>query len=372
MSGTNPYKNLIDHYKNWIFGLPDSEYLLPMLEARFTPEEAQILAQIPFIGHPIEKLSGKLGIPPKELTEKLEYFAEKGIVFKNERNGVKFYSLCDSDFVFYRSTGWRKELDDWSYKMANPQNNYWIHAYANTFNGHETQGLRAVPINITIDDPQKVMPYEDILKIIENFEYYAVSMCPCAAKYNVDSEFHECNHNFERCLHFNDLGRYTVEYGLGREITKEETLEILKRADDEGLVHGVSNSEEGIDTICNCCSCCCVFLDSLVKMPGIIPRGHQPSNYIRAINEENCINCGVCVKTCPMKALELVDKKLVFDPERCLGCGVCITKCKQNAIYLEHREGKQNFPKDGRELVMRLLIERGLDPNEAFRKNFIT
>ncbi|MBY8990882.1 MAG: 4Fe-4S binding protein [Candidatus Lokiarchaeota archaeon] len=371
MSNTNQYEELIEHYRNWIFGLPDSEFLIPMLKARFTPEEAQIIAQIPFIGNTVEKLSQKIGIPSKELTEKLEYFAEKGIVFKNERNGVKFYSLCDSDFVFYRSTGWRKELDDWSYKMANPQNKYWIHAYANTFNGHETQGLRAIPINITIDDPRKVMPYEDILKIIENFEYYAVSMCPCAAKYNVDSEFHECNHNFERCLHFDDLGRYTVEYGLGREITKEETLEILKRADDEGLVHGVSNSEEGIDTICNCCSCCCVFLDSLVKMPGIIPRGHQPSNYIRAINEENCISCGVCVKTCPMKALELVDKKLVFDRERCLGCGVCVNKCKQKAIYLEHREGKQNFPKDGGELVMRLLIERGLDPNEAFRKNFI-
>jgi ferredoxin len=372
MTETNVYKALINHYKEWIFGLPDSEYLQPMLEARFTPEEAKFLAQIPFIGHPIEKISEKLGIASEELIEKLEDFAERGIVFSNERNGVKFYSLCDSDFVFYRSSGWRKEPDDWSRNMANPQNNYWINAYAREFNGHETQGLRAVPINKTIDDPRKVLSYEDILKIIEDFDYYAVSKCPCAAKYNLDPEFHECNHNFERCLHFNDLGRYTVEYDLGREITKEETLEILKRAADEGLVHGVSNSEEGIDTICNCCSCCCVFLDSLVKMPGIIPRGHQPSNYIRAINEEECIGCGVCVKSCPMNALELVDKKVVFDAERCLGCGVCVHKCKQNAISLVHREGNQNFPKDGRDLAIRLLVERGLDPGEAFRKNFIT
>ena len=73
-----------------------------------------------------------------------------------------------------------------------------------------------------------------------------------------------------------------------------------------------------------------------------------------------------------MNALRLKEKKVLFDPDRCLGCGVCVHKCKQNAIYLKHREGTQNFPKDGRDLVIRLLIERGLDPDEAFRKNFIS
>jgi Fe-S-cluster-containing hydrogenase component 2 len=73
-----------------------------------------------------------------------------------------------------------------------------------------------------------------------------------------------------------------------------------------------------------------------------------------------------------MGAIKVEEKKAIFDQERCLGCGVCVHHCKQNAIYLVHREGKQNFPKDGRELVIRLLVERGLDPNKAFRKNFIT
>jgi NAD-dependent dihydropyrimidine dehydrogenase PreA subunit len=107
-------------------------------------------------------------------------------------------------------------------------------------------------------------------------------------------------------------------------------------------------------------------------MPGIIPRGHQPSNYTREIKEEECIGCGVCVKSCPMNALELKDKKVLFDPERCLGCGVCVHRCKQNAIYLVHREGEQDFPNNGTDQVIKHLTERGLDPNEVFRKNFIT
>lgn len=371
MSDTNSYTDLIEHYRNWIFGLPDSEFLQPMLEARFTPEDAQFLAQIPFIGHNIEKLSKKLSMPLGELKEKLDFFAKKGIILRSTRGDNVRYALCDSDFVFYRSTGWRTELDDWSYEMAKPQANYWINDYAREFLGHETQGLRSVPINKTIEDPRKVMPYEDIVKIIDNLDYYSVSICPCASKYNIIPEFHDCDHNFERCLHFGDLGRYCVEEGLGREITKEETLEILKRSADEGLVHGVSNNQKDIDTICNCCSCCCVFLDSLVKMPGIIPRGHQKSNYLRAIREEDCIGCGVCVKSCPMNALELEDKKVIFEAERCLGCGVCVHKCKQNATYLKHREVEQDIPKDGREQVTRYLTERGLDHNESFRRNFI-
>jgi len=368
MSESNPYKDLIDHYKGWLFGLPDSGFLQPMLEARFSPDEAKLLAKIPFIGHTVEILSQKLGLDAEELREKLENFAIRGIVLRSESRYGILYALCDSNFVFYRSPGWKMDVDDWSREMANSQNHYWINSYAKDFLGHDLQGLRAVAINTTIVDTRKVMPYDDILKIIDGLDYYSVSMCPCSAKYNLDPEFEDCEHNFERCLHFGDLGKYCVEYGMGREITKEETFEILKRAAEEGLVHGVSNNKENIDTICNCCSHC-LYLDFLVKMPGIIPRGHQPSNYIREINEDECIGCGVCVNRCPMNALELKDKKVIFEPERCIGCGVCVYKCNQDAIYLVHREKEENIPKNGTEQVIRYFTERGQDPSEAFKKN---
>ena len=72
-----------------------------------------------------------------------------------------------------------------------------------------------------------------------------------------------------------------------------------------------------------------------------------------------------------MGALKVKDKQLLFDPERCIGCGVCSHKCKHGACNLIHRDGEQDIPKDPREQGMRFLKERGINPNEAFRKNFI-
>ncbi len=369
ISKIEPYKDLIEHLRNWILRLPESEYMMPLLKLRFTPEEAFFLSKIPYIGHTVEQLSAKLEITVKKLTIKLDMLAKEGIIFRSEGSSGIRYSLRDSLFILYRSIGWKGEDNKFNREISPYLNKYYIETYAEEFVGHETQGLRAIPINETVHDTRQVVPYEDILQVVDDFVYFSVSACPCSHRHNLDSDFEHCKHELERCLHFDSLGRYCVENGLGREITKEETLEILKSAADAGLVHGISNTETRMDTICNCCSCCCLFLESIVKMPGIIPRGHQPSNYLRESDEEKCIACGVCVKRCPMKALELKDKKVIFYPNLCLGCGVCVHKCKQKASYLVQREEKQNFPKDPREQGMRFLKERGLDPMDIFSKN---
>ncbi|MGL5329633.1 MAG: YjjW family glycine radical enzyme activase [Peptostreptococcaceae bacterium] len=40
-----------------------------------------------------------------------------------------------------------------------------------------------------------------------------------------------------------------------------------------------------------------------------------------------CINCGKCVKTCPVKALDIVDKKVAWDDKICVDCDTCIREC---------------------------------------------
>ena len=367
MASEDSYTKLIAHFREWIFGLPDGEEILTLLKWRITPDEAELLSKLPFLAHTPKQLSERLDIPVEELTEKLEALSKKGLIFRVEGSSSIRYAMTDSSWPF-RTWGWVGKDDEEAKKIAPLLNKYYEDHYGAEYLGYPTVGLRTVPINKTVDDPRQVMPYEDILKLVDKAKYYTKTACPCKHSHNHDEKYDNCKNDLHVCLHFDRLGEYIVQNDIGIEISKEETLEILKKSADAGMVHGVSNSKEGIDTICNCCKCCCIYLNGLVKMEGA-PKGHIPSNYIREIDEEKCVGCGVCAKICPMDAIEVSDKKVSFTPEKCIGCGVCVHKCPQEALFLVHREEEQDYPAEQREFVARMLTERGHNPMKSFIKN---
>ena len=100
-----------------------------------------------------------------------------------------------------------------------------------------------------MESGSKYLPFEDVVNILDNYEYFTVSHCPCRTRHGMDPDYDESPFPSEVCLHFDELGRYCVEHGLGREITKEETVDILKMAADAGLVHGMQNTEEHPETL---------------------------------------------------------------------------------------------------------------------------
>jgi NAD-dependent dihydropyrimidine dehydrogenase PreA subunit len=50
------------------------------------------------------------------------------------------------------------------------------------------------------------------------------------------------------------------------------------------------------------------------------------------IDQEKCQGSLECIKTCPQKAITLVDGKAVIDPAKCDGDGICIPACPNGAI----------------------------------------
>ncbi|MCJ7745354.1 MAG: hypothetical protein MUP40_03585 [Actinobacteria bacterium] len=43
-----------------------------------------------------------------------------------------------------------------------------------------------------------------------------------------------CGNSLENCLHFGSMARSMVEQGMARQVTKEEVLGILAKANEEG------------------------------------------------------------------------------------------------------------------------------------------
>lgn len=360
MTEKTAYSRFINHLQNWVIGLPESEYLYPLLEARLSPEEADFLADFPFLPHAIEQLAEKFATSVEEMGVKLDPLAARGLLFRHQSKETVRYALNDSIFLFYRSPFWAGYTDEKTKTYATLANQYFFNDMGAEFGAHPTRGLRAIPLENTIKDERQVIPYEDLVKVLEQEEYFCTATCPCRHRKNADPNAPTCKHETFNCLHFGRLARYMVANGMGKEISREETMEILRTAAEAGLVHGISNTKEGMDSICNCCKCCCLFLEPL-KQPQI-PRGLQASNYLIEIDAETCKGCGLCVKRCPMKALRLVDEISTLTPELCIGCGVCAYKCPTQSLGLVHREKEQDFPLNFRDMAFRMAKERGRDP----------
>jgi len=50
------------------------------------------------------------------------------------------------------------------------------------------------------------------------------------------------------------------------------------------------------------------------------------------INSELCSNCGLCVDSCPMEIIKLVDGKFIIPEDDCTGCKACAEECPNKAI----------------------------------------
>jgi len=51
--------------------------------------------------------------------------------------------------------------------------------------------------------------------------------------------------------------------------------------------------------------------------------------------EDKCNGCGLCVKACPLAAIEVTNKMAIIDLELCNYCGSCVSACRFRAIAIE-------------------------------------
>ena len=222
----------------------------------------------------------------------------------------------------------------------------------------ETKPLRYIPASRSID-PEKhaVFPFEMMEELIKKVYKIALVHCPCRATAHLIGK-KRCEHSLENCIKYDELAEYLIEKGIGKEISKQEALEIIRRSEEAGLVHLVDNAREGIKHTCNCCGCCCWSVGTIRRRR--IPRDILMATYfLRETDQERCTGCGQCIEICPVSAIKMEGDFPVIDKEWCIGCGVCAIPCPASATKLVRRSDVLP-PKDFKELHEQILKERRL------------
>ena len=334
MSDTHLYEDLAKHLDQGIVGAPTSPALLEILKILFPVEEARVALKLSMQNQTLAELLPFFPELGDSLEAVLNRMAGQGTVFTSQRPGAeRQYALLPSVVGWAETPYWAGRETERTRQLAPLWLKYREEAFGEELSRGDMPVVRVLPVSKKLTESSEILPYNALKPMVEAQSFCAVAHCPCRQMHAQVGD--ACDHSLENCLHFGSMGRYMVEQGLARKISADETLKILGEANEEGLVHSVENIEGHLGTICNCCGCCCVFLETKSKT-GL--HTISSSNYVAQVDPDLCVACGTCEERCPMGAIAVGDEDIaVVDPKICIGCGVCTPTCEPEAVELALR-----------------------------------
>jgi len=362
------FKKLADHLSNLCMGYPPTDDLIEILRTNFSPQEAEVALAIPTGVIPmqvfgLEEIGKKTDLPREKLAGTLEALEKRGLVFTGRTGkGEKGYALIQVGFGFPQTFFWKGEDTPHARNMSQMLAKYFNRKVTAAAFSHAggTKPYRYVPVGRSLEaDKQAVLPHHMMQSVIEDADVIALAHCPCRIAYRLSGRGEGCHHPTEVCLKFNEMARFVIERGLARELTKAEALDVIKKSEEEGLVHFVDNAEGRILHNCNCCGCACWNVGNIKRRK--IPRDALMAVYfLRETDRDLCTGCGACVEICPVSAVSVEEGTARIDEEWCIGCGVCATVCPGEAVHMRLRPDRQeNLPAStARQLHEKILKEK--------------
>lgn len=333
----NPYQRLAARLDALPNGFPPAAdgAELRLLAKLFTPEEAALAATLRLTLEPPAEIAARVGGDPKIIAAQLKSLARRGLIQAGRAADGRSIGYGIMPFVvgFYEMQASTMDAE-----LARLFEDYYRQTFARALTATPPVH-RVIPVERTVRVDMEVRPYESAAEIVAANRAWGVVDCICRKQKALIGE--PCGHPLDVCMTLSPVpGAFDHSPDI-RALTQEEALATLRRAAEAGLVHSVSNSQEGLWYICNCCTCSCGILRGLADlgMANVVAR----SAFVNQVNEDACMACGACVERCAFGALALADVVRV-DAVRCVGCGVCVPVCPEDALALVRRPEAEVLP----------------------------
>jgi len=305
-------------------GLGNSERIPKLFEMIADPSEADLMLAMPGSA---PELAQKFGRPESDVEDMLKTLFVKGIVFPSGKSSPPSYRMCRDLVQFHdASILWpeapRTFLDLWQDFMEVE----WPDV-ARMFNKIMPRPFtRVIPVGISVEGKHHVLAFEDVREIVDNAKTISVTKCTCRLTAQ------KCDKSLEACLQINRGAEYNIARGTGRKLTKDEALDIVRKAEEEGLIHVVMNKQNVDQFICNCCPCCCQTMPVLIQHNISVI---EPSRFAAQVDPDLCSSCGVCLERCYFSAITVEeDGPAQIDRTKCMGCGLCQVTCPTEALSM--------------------------------------
>ncbi len=168
-------------------------------------------------------------------------------------------------------------------------------------------GMHVIPVEKEVNMVNESVDIEHLSYWLKKYEgHIGVGRCSCRASRKAIDEG-VADDDYGWCIGLGDFADYCRETNKGHDITVEEALEILQKAEDNGFVHQITNidGENKIFGLCNCNVNICNALrtSQLFNTPNM-----SRSAYVAHVDSDKCVACGRCVEYCPAGACKLGQK----------------------------------------------------------------
>jgi Na+-translocating ferredoxin:NAD+ oxidoreductase subunit B len=334
---------------------PDDSHL-HLLEKLFTPEEAALAASLRLTLETPEEIAQRLGGDHVHLRKLLKQMSRRGLITAGAAEGGLGFGLMPFVVGIYEMQAPHIDAE-----LAALFEQYYKQAFVQELRVQPSVH-RVIPVYESVSVDLEVRPYESASDIVAACRSWGVIDCICRKQKQLIGD--GCQHPLDVCLVMSIRPGAFDQVPAVKALTQEEAMSTLRRAAHAGLVHSVSNNQQELWYVCNCCTCSCGILrgQSELGLANVIAR----SDFVNEVDSNLCMACGECVQRCQFNAITL-GTDLKIEARRCTGCGVCVITCPEGALHLVPRPAEDRLTPPEKEVdwLEARAQARGIDLNQV-------